>query len=373
MACNIPRQVAATYKGLWSKATANTKARASGQTKKRHKGLDKPPTYSQPTVTYNYGRDYGFKCDSRVSILTLEGRLVLPYSGYDTHTALIREGATIGAAKLWYDKPKKRFYLLVSLAVQIAAPTPNNLPAVAGVDLGLRYLAVTSDTAGQAAFHSGKAARQKANHLARVRKRLQQKGTRAAKRRLVASGQRERRQQAAANHTIVRRIVAANPMTLIGVERLTHIRERTGPRKRDKRASVKQRKANRVTSKWSFAETQAMLAYKATLTGSQVVWIDADYTSQMCPMCGHTSRANRPNKGLLFVCQMCRYTLHADLIGARNVALRTLLTRQDWVGTGVLSVRPDVSDVEAKAARLRRCAELRWSLGASPRVYAWGH
>ncbi|MDQ6662217.1 MAG: transposase, partial [Chloroflexota bacterium] len=82
----------------------------------------------------------------------------------------------------------------------------------------------------------------------------------------------------------------------------------------------------------------------------------------------HTVDANRPNRGLLFVCQLCHYTLHADLIGARNITMRTLLVRQDWASTGVLSVRPDVSDNEAKAARLSRYAELRWSSDTSPRI-----
>jgi len=31
-----------------------------------------------------------------------------------------------------------------------------------------------------------------------------------------------------------------------------------------------------------------------------------------------------------------KHTLHADLVGARNIALRTLLIRQDWMGTGAL-------------------------------------
>jgi hypothetical protein len=71
--------------------------------------------------------------------------------------------------------------------------------------------------------------------------------------------------------------------------------------------------------------------------------------------------------GLLFVCQKCHYTLHADLVRARNLAMRTLLVRQDWASTGVLSEHPDVSSVETKAARLQRYAELRWSLDTSPR------
>ena len=60
------------------------------------------------------------------------------------------------------------------------------------------------------------------------------------------------------------------------------------------------------------------------------------------------------------------YTLHADLVGARNITMRTLLIRQDWMSTGQLSVAPDMSSDKAKAARLLRYAELRWSLDTSP-------
>ena len=109
-----------------------------------------------------------------------------------------------------------------------------------------------------------------------------------------------------------------------------------------------------------------MIAYKALLHGSMAIKVDAHYTSKACPVCGHTCDANRPNKGLLFICQNCHYILHADLVGARNITMRTLLIRQDWVRTGQLSIAPDVSDEEAKAARLQRYAELRWSLDTSP-------
>jgi transposase len=146
---------------------------------------------------------------------------------------------------------------------------------------------------------------------------------------------------------------------------LTHIRERT-KRKRGKKATKKQRKANRHASVWAFAELQGYLAYKALLAGSMTMRVDAYHTSQACPRCGYASTTNRPNKGLSFVCQSCQYTLHADLIGARNIALRTLVNRQAWLTTGVLSVRPDGSDAEAKAARRARYAELRWSPDPSP-------
>lgn len=119
-------------------------------------------------------------------------------------------------------------------------------------------------------------------------------------------------------------------------------------------------------SSWSFADVQAKIAYKTRLSGGVPVWVDADYTSQGCPICGHAGRENRPHHGLLFGCARCGHTLHADLVAARNISMRTLLVRQDWARTGRLSAAPEASGDEAKAARLQRYAELRWSLDASP-------
>ncbi len=167
----------------------------------------------------------------------------------------------------------------------------------------------------------------------------------------MAISGRERRLKQDANHVVSKRIVEAHPHSLIGLEDLTDIRERSR-RRTGKKATKKQRKANARQSKWAFAELQAMIAYKAAKQGSMAIKLDAHYTSQACPMCGHTSPANRPNKGLLFVCQKCHYSLHADLIGARNVALRTLLLRQDWCRTGLLLVAPDVSSNEARVTDL---------------------
>jgi transposase len=218
--------------------------RKEGRTKKRYKGLDHPPKFVSPTVHYTYERDYTFKTSQQVSLNTLEGRITLAYQGKDSHVTLIQQGARIGEASLWYDSRKKRFYLLVSLEIEVADPTFESHKDVVGIDVGVRYLAVTSTSTGKPTWHSGK----------------------------------RRRHQ-----------------------------------------------ANRVSSQWSFAELQALIAYKAVLAGSMAIKVDA-----------------------------------------RNLTTRTLLLRQDWSKTGTLEVGPDASDREAKAARLSRYAELRWSPEASP-------
>jgi putative transposase len=385
MTNNVIRQVGVTYKGLWTKARKNAEHRRNKITRKRFKGLDKPSRYVSPTVTYNFGYDYGFKSEEQLSIRVLERRIIMPYQGYEKHVALIRQGANLKAARLWYDKPRKQFYLLVALELDIVDPTPDVQKTIVGVDVGQRYLATTATMAEEQFFFPGKAVRAKADHYARLQKRLQRKGTRSATRRLRSLSGRERRFRLDVNHVIAKTIVEQHPQAFICLENLAGIRERTKRRKRRRKGkkilalTPKQHRANRHASKWAFAELHDMIMYQATRAGSIAIKVDANYTSQACPLCGFTDEKNRPGHGLLFICQnkLCQYqlrtgrsyTLHADLAGARNIAMRAFCVWQDWMQTGQLSVvpgsecGPDASDSELKAAkrsRLERYADLRW-------------
>jgi putative transposase len=107
-----------------------------------------------------------------VSILTLAGRVHVPYLGWTRHVALLQAGATIGGAKLWYDRGKQRFFLLVSLTLQTPDPTPEGQRQVLGVDVGQRYLATVATLDNGAQFYSGKEIRSQADHYARLQKRL---------------------------------------------------------------------------------------------------------------------------------------------------------------------------------------------------------
>jgi putative transposase len=362
MACNVPRQVAATFKSLLTKVKQNNEAIKKEHTKKRFKGLDQAPRYSSRTVTLNYQRDYSFKSDQSVSIGTLNGRIVVPYEGWNKHLDLIKTCPNIGAAKIVYQRSSKTYYLMVSLEIELPDIDPMKITRISGVDVGMRYLAVETDLNNRSAFYSGKASRHRANQYQKARKTLQRKDTRSAKRRLIALSGRERRFIADVNHQMSKEI--AKPNSLIGLENLTGIRDQTRF-KSGKKASRKQRRANRNKARWSFAELHSYIDYKSNLIGSLATKVEAHYTSQSCPKCGHTSKANRPNKGLMFRCECCGNELHADLVGARNIAMRTLLVRQDWTSTGILSVSPDVSRDETKAEILQRFSELRWSVDTS--------
>jgi hypothetical protein len=66
---------------VWTTVRKNAEQRRTGITKKHYKGLDQPPRYLSPTLTYNYGRDYTFKPNQQVSVLTLSGHVIVPYTG----------------------------------------------------------------------------------------------------------------------------------------------------------------------------------------------------------------------------------------------------------------------------------------------------
>ncbi len=131
-------------------------------------------------------------------------------------------------------------------------------------------------------------------------------------------------------------MVDAYPHSLIGLEDLSHIRERT-KRKRGKTASVKQRRANRHASQWTFAELQGYLAYKALLNGSMAVLVDAYKTSPCCPRCGYTS----PDRNAL----TCRTVKPKRRSG-------DVLPNCGGVQTQAPVLQPRVSDIYVQATHL---------------------
>lgn len=234
MACNVPRQVGATYKALWTKVKQNNEARQAGWTLKRYKGLDKAASFVSRTCTLNYQRDYSFKTEQRVSINTLSGRVVVPYEGYTQHLNLIRNGAKIGAAKLYYQKSSKTYYLLVSLELSIPDITPESVHQVMGVDVGQRYLATTASLENRSRFFRGSELRHKANRYHKARNSQRAKRHSYSKTHFLAAlSGRERRFIADVNHQISKQIAKASYPNWIGATnsskgKNTHTSRKTG-------------------------------------------------------------------------------------------------------------------------------------------------
>jgi IS605 OrfB family transposase len=178
-----------------------------------------------------------------------------------------------------------------------------------GVDRGIANIAYDSD----GTRHAGDKLNGYRRRQQRLRKRLQAKGPKSARRLLARRNKKEARHAADVNHRIAKTIVTEAERTGrgIAVENLTGIRER-----------VRLRKPQRVTlPSWSFHQLGAFLTYKARRAGVPLVEVDPRYTSQTCSACGHRDKRNRVDQGT-FICRSCGVVAHADHNAALNIAHR---------------------------------------------------
>jgi IS605 OrfB family transposase len=261
----------------------------------------RPRFRKHAAVAYDQ-RIMSFKSLDRVSLLTLEGRVVVPFvlGRYQ------QDGMTLpkGQSDLVLRKDGKWF-----LIVTVDVPDAATIPATdfIGVDLGIANIATDSD--GER--HSGKPVERVRRKHNLQRKRLQRKRTKGAKKKLKRVAGKEARFRKHENHRISKEIVETARRTGRGIalEDLKGIRERVTARGGDAR--------NRLSG-WSFGQLAAFVGYKAQLAGVAVVFVDPRNTSRTCGECGHCERANRKTQGE-FSCKACGYEAHADVNAARNI------------------------------------------------------
>lgn len=181
-----------------------------------------------------------------------------------------------------------------------------------GVDLGIVNIATTSD----GTIHAGRRLNRYRRRQINLRRKLQRKNTKSAKRVLKRQSRKEARRARDTNHCISKRIVTEAKRTArgIGLENLSGIRER-----------VRLRKPQRVAlHSWSFHQLSTFISYKARRAGVQVVYVNPAFTSRMCAACGHVDRANRISQAW-FACRSCGVVAHADRNASRNIAARAAI------------------------------------------------
>ncbi len=239
----------------------------------------------------------------RVSILTIGGREIMPWVAGAYQRA--RLDRVRGQADLTYRDGAFFLHVVVDMGDVLEGDPAEYL----GIDLGLKNIAADSD--GEV-FSGAHVSNLRARH-ARLRRKLQKKGTKSAKRLLRRRRAKEARFARDLNHRISKALVrkAKDTGRGIGVEDLTHIRDRTTVRKPQRRAH----------SSWAFAQLRTFLTYKAGLAGVPVIAVNPKHTSQQCPCCGFIDRKNRPDRDR-FECQSCGHAAPADTTAALNVRSR---------------------------------------------------
>lgn len=252
--------------------------------------------------------------ESMVSIWTLPGRAKMPFVCGDKQRALLAYPR--GESDLILRKGK----WFLNITVEIPEEKEIEAIDVLGVDMGIVEIAYDSDGTNYSGNHLNKV-RNRNNAL---RRKLQKKGTKSAKRLLKKRRNRESNFARNTNHIISKRIVQTAKRTnrAIAIEKLTGIRSRIRARKRER---------TRLHS-WGFGQLGGFLAYKAKLAGIPMIQVDPKNTSRKCSKCSHTEKSNRKSQSE-FVCKKCGHKENADRNGANNIRLKGL----ELLSTGAIN------------------------------------
>lgn len=267
-------------------------------------------------------RILSFKAMDRVSIRTLEKRILIPFVVGDYFRARL-EGKR-GQSDLILKKGK--WYLYVTIEVpEEAQITPKEW---LGIDLGIRNLAVDSD----GDRHTGDKIEVVRQKQARLRSELASVGTKSSKKKLKKLSGKEKRFRADTNHIISKTLVSKAKDTGRGIalEDLKGI---------NNRATVRRgQRASRMS--WGFYQLRTFIEYKAQLSGVPVAIVSPVNTSITCPKCDCINKRNRRSQAE-FCCKSCGFSDHADHVGAINIARRAAVNQPIVATIGRETVQSD--------------------------------
>lgn len=266
------------------------------------------PSFKKPQYDLVWNKDYSLT-QNCFSVNTLNGRMKLPYFTEGMSKYFDRSIYRFGTAKLVSKHGK--YFLHIPVTYDVEESSISDICNVVGIDRGINFVVATYDSNHTSGFVSGKTIKQKRANYSKLRKELQMRHTPSSRRRLKAVGHRENRWMQDINHQVSKALVESNPKhTLFVLEDLSGIRNAT------ERVKTKDRY---VSVSWSFYDLEQKLIYKAKQNQSSVIKADPRYTSQCCPVCGHTEKSNRNKKIHLFTCKNCGYKSNDDRIGAMNL------------------------------------------------------
>lgn len=274
----------------------------------------KRPTFRIHAAIVYDQRTMSFKGIDCVSLLTLDGRVLVPIimGKYQAERFTLAKGQ----ADLVLRQDGKWFLL-----VTVDVPDGTLIPTTdfIGVDLGIVNLATTSDGetfSGEAIERNRRRYGERRRQLGKASGAKQRQGKRP---KAIRRAQRRRRSKETrfrknTNHVIAKTLVATARRTERGIalEELTYIRNRVTARGHNQRHRL---------HGWAFGQLRQFITYKAQLAGVLLTFVDPRNTSRACYACGHCEKANRKSQAE-FLCRSCGHHANADLNAARNIRAR---------------------------------------------------
>lgn len=273
--------------------------------------LKKQISFHKPQADLVRNRDYSFISGmKKLSINTLSGRKVCAFSIPPYMQKFLDGTWKFGTAKLV--SLKGNWYLHISATKEVPVLQKENTVHIVGIDRGLRFITTVYDDKEKTSFVSGQEIMHKREVFDAVRTQLQSKGTKSAKRVLKRISGRENRWMSDVNHCLSKALVKKyGPNTLFVLEDLEDVST-------DERNFHSADQTHDLRN-WAFYDLETKLTYKAHAAHSKILKVNADYTSQRCPLCGRIRKENRDHKIHMYHCDQCGFQTNDDRVGAMNI------------------------------------------------------
>ncbi|MHA2368492.1 MAG: RNA-guided endonuclease InsQ/TnpB family protein [Candidatus Hodarchaeales archaeon] len=265
---------------------------------RRRKPCKKPLS----AIRYNQRTFTPFLQTQELSISTTRGRkrfplLIPPYfQQYPLHSTK--------SLTLRVKRQQMIAYLTIELP-DIPVVTPKTF---LGVDRGIQRIAVCSNNQFYPTTHI-LAVKWKYQQM---RRQLQSKGTRSAKRKLREVAGRERRFMTDMNRQVAKWLVS-QPYDCLILENLRGLKQHSKQKKKIAK------KIRRKYGNWAYYQLERFIIEQAEKVGKLVLFVSPKYTSQRCWQCGYISKQNRTSQAE-FSCTECGYKLNANLNASRNLS-----------------------------------------------------
>lgn len=277
--------------------------------------LREPIRFRRPQADLVRGRDYSFvNGGTKLSLNTLGKRIKVRFDVPSYFVDYFDGTWSFGTGKIVNFNGE--WYFHIPMTKELSKEYSNDsVKRVVGIDRGLRFLAAAYDEKGKCNFIDGKQILNKRDKFAKTRAKLQSKGTKSAKRVLKRISGRENRWMSDVNHRISKALCDKyGGNTLYVLEDLADVSfaEENFARSKEQKRELRS---------WTFYQFEQYLSHKALETGSMVLKVPANYTSQRCPKCGRIRKENRKHSIHEYICDCCGYRSNDDRISAMNLQM----------------------------------------------------
>lgn len=254
------RRVIANYKAIHTRIAnlrEESKGKKNGKRRKRRKipaYYSIKPQYAPDGADLLWNRDYSYSTKTGLfSLPVMDGRIKVK-AEWASIPDQYRHGR-FGTARLI--RKRDKWHLLIPVTI----PTPDateHPKTIVGIDLGIRFLATSYD-GERTVFYDGKEVKHRRGKYKELRKQLQHRGTRSARKRLKAIGSRENRWMTDINHQVSKALV-----NQYGKDTLFTLEDLTGIRNTAETVKVQQRY---VQVSWAFSNSARSSNTRPPATG----------------------------------------------------------------------------------------------------------